>query len=452
MNEPKKNLSLLHSWELYSSSLPVEFRQSTEEGKDVESYRILMESVDKLPVSQEKEDLADAIFRLICSAPQRADYPYEEPSDLEGIRALRDGYTVTGARPKGAELKQKLTGAWEGRVIGCMLGKPVEGVKTPGIRKFFQATGNWPIRRYALSTDNTPELIETNDVGRRLNETGWYPDLISYAPFDDDTNYTVLAAQVIEKYGRGFTPDDVRKCWELLQPKTSYCTAERVAIRNFNLGYFPPDSAVYKNPYRQWIGAQMRGDYFGYVNPGDPETAADMAWRDASISHVKNGIYGEMFIAAAIAAAAVTDDAEAALRAGLGQIPKTSRLYEAVMKVIDSRKRGVTAEAFFADLHRRWNEYDPHDWCHTISNAEIVSACLLYCGDFDSCIGTAVEQGFDTDCNGATAGSIFGMLRGAGAIDDRWVAPIHGTVDTTITGVGCTTVEGLVEQMLRHMA
>ena len=126
-----------------------------------------------------------------------------------------------------------------------------------------------------------------------------------------------------------------------------------------------------------------------------------------------------MFIAAAIAAAAVTEDKKTVLRAGLGQIPKTSRLYEAVSKVIDLWENGVNVNEFFADLHSRWNEYNPHDWCHTISNAEIVSACLLFCEGFDSSIGTAVEQGFDTDCNGATVGSICGMLRGSDAIDNR---------------------------------
>ena len=107
-----------------------------------------------------------------------------------------------------------------------------------------------------------------------------------------------MSEQVIEKYGRDFTPFDVSRAWLAYQPKDAYCTAERVAFCNFVKGFEPPESAIYKNPYREWIGAQIRADYFGYINPGNPELAAEMAWRDASISHTKNGIYGEMFVAA----------------------------------------------------------------------------------------------------------------------------------------------------------
>lgn len=115
---------------------------------------------------------------------------------------------------------------------------------------------------------------------------------------DDDTNYTVLSQIIVECRGREFTPYDVAGTWLSAQLRDAHCTAEKVAYINLINGYFPPDSAMYKNPYREWIGAQIRGDYFGYINPGNPEKAAEMAFKDACVSHTKNGIYGEMFVAA----------------------------------------------------------------------------------------------------------------------------------------------------------
>jgi ADP-ribosylglycohydrolase len=261
-----------------------------------------------------------------------------------------------------------------------------------------------------------------------------------------------MAMKLISKYGKDFTPKDVIECWIERQYKNSYCTAERLAYINYIQGYLPPASAVYKNPYREWIGAQIRGDYFGYINPGNPELAAEMAFRDACISHVKNGIYGEMFVAAMIAIAAVNDNIKDIILGGLAEIPATSRLYEAIMRLVERYDAGVTKEEAFADIHAEWNDEDAHDWCHTISNALIVVASLLYGeGDYSKSICMSVETGFDTDCNGATVGSVLGMRGGESAIDEYWKKPLNGTLETTIRWANKMPIESLVKNTLSHL-
>lgn len=440
----------LHTWEVYASQLMTEFRQSIDEGLDIGKYRGLFEAVAAMPLDENKEKMADVLFDIVQNSPMREDYPYIEPSDLESIFAARNTALWTGEN--GAiptDLRDRVAGAWYGRIIGCLLGKPVEGIRTNELLPLLCGSGNYPMNRYILSTDVTEEQKTTF----RFHLTGkCFADTVDAAPVDDDTNYTVLYQLLIEKKGRDFTPHDVARHWLAKQGKDAYCTAERVAYRNFIEGYLPPDSASYKNPYREWVGAQIRGDYFGYINPSDPATAADMAWRDACISQVKNGIYGEMFASAAIACAATTDDIKAILLGGLSQIPTSSRLYQHVMDVIAQVENGVSEKDFFADLHTRWNEHDGYDWCHTISNAEIVAASLLYGnGDFGRSICMAVEQGFDTDCNGATVGSILGMRGGIKTIDARWLEPLHGKLKTSIFGVDTIEIETLVEKTMMHI-
>ena len=447
---PCKRYDKMHEWDLYAKQLHTELRQSLEEGLDIEQYKSMFESVIAMPMDENKEKAANILFDIVSNAALREDYAYCEPSDLTSIFEARNPILWNNqGKISPNDLTDRIRGAWYGRIIGCLLGKPVEGIRTDELLPLLKASGNYPMHRYILSTDVTEEQMKNY----RFHLAGrCFADTVEAAPVDDDTNYTVLYQMVVEKYGREFTPYDVARMWVAKQSKNAYCTAERVAYLNFVNGYLPPDSAIYQNPYREWIGAQIRGDYFGYINPGDPETAADMAWRDASVSHIKNGIYGEMFAAAAIACAAVSDDIEQILLGGLAQIPVTSRLYEAVMKVIDRYKQGESASSFFADLHTRWNEFNTHDWCHTISNAEIVAASLLWSeGDFDRAICMAVEQGFDTDCNGATVGSILGMRGGLGVISEPWLAPLHGKLQTSIFGVDTVEIESLVARTLTHI-
>lgn len=457
MNEhamPKPAYDRIHAWELYSSEMKTEKQQTIEEGKDIQGFEKLFDAIEAMPSCEEKVRLADILFELIVKAPQRADYAYDEPSELEAIRALRPaGAGEKKSLPSLDVLKDKITGAWYGRIAGCSLGKPVEGIRTNEFEPFLKETGNWPMHRFILSTDVTDEMKDKYKFPLR-DRARWMVDQISGAPADDDTNYTVLAQLLIDRCGREFTPANVAKFWLDMQPKNAYCTAERVAFTNTVKGFLPPDTARFQNPYREWIGAQIRGDYFGYVNPGDPEAAADMAWRDASISHIKNGIYGEMFIAAMLAEAAVTTngDVEHVIETGLKEIPATSRLYEAIRGVIDGFHAGVSQEDAFKHIHEQWDEYTGHGWCHTISNAMIVAAALLYGqGDYGKSACMAVQTGFDTDCNGATVGSIVGMLRGISAIPEYWTKPFNDTLHTSLFGFTLSTISDMAEKTLNHI-
>ena len=104
-------------------------------------------------------------------------------------------------------------------------------------------------------------------------------------------------------------------------------------------------------------------------------------------------------------------------------------------------------------IRNEWDEHSEHDWCHTISNAMIVAASLLYGrGNFGKSICMAVEAGFDTDCNGATVGSVLGMANGIESISEYWRNPINDTLHTSIFGVGTVKITDRVKMTMSHIA
>jgi len=438
-----------HTWECYAKELDVEFKQSLEEGKDIERYKELFDTVSRIPNNKFKDKIADVLYSLVTEAPIKEGFPYQEPNDLFSIKQARKAYAVSLEIPDKETLEDKVLGGWYGRICGCLLGKPVEGIMSDELQEILKRTGNYPMIRYIDKEEITEEVAK----GISYPIAGCaYPRDFGRMPPDDDTNYMILGLRILKWYGRDFTSENVASAWLNTQIKNAYCTAERVAYRNFVNGYFPPVSAEYKNPYREWIGAQIRGDFFGYINPCDPETAAEMAHRDACISHIKNGIYGEMWISAMIAAAYGSIDVEDVIRRGMAEIPSGSRLYEALVNILAKYKSGVSAEDCFDDIHHRWDERNGHDWTHTVSNAEIVAASLLY-GEknYASSVGLAVQTGFDTDCNGATVGSILGVLLGYNALPASFTNRVCDTLESNIMGYNSVSIKDMAMKTLAFM-
>lgn len=143
---------------------------------------------------------------------------------------------------------------------------------------------------------------------------------------------------------------------------------------------------------------------------------------------------------------------EEVIRAGLNEIPVTSRLYESVMQVLAWNQEGKTYDEVIGKICEVYDEKNIHHWDHTISNVIFVAAALLYGeGKFDRSICYAVQIGFDMDCNGATVGSIVGMMKGYDHIPGEWTQPLHGELDTDIFRVGKVSLEDMVQRTIRHI-
>jgi len=444
------HIPFLHGWESAKAILWNEITQSLEEGRDPAAVEKIKAQSDALAPGDHAA-LAECWYAF-QEIPIRPGFEFTEPSGLEDIRPLRKACEPLPPLANPHDLYDRMYGAWLGRSIGCALGKPIEcfmgshnGISSKDrIKTYLTAIdpAEYPVRDYFPGS--SPASATTGGVGCPQSTR----EKIAFMETDDDIRYTVLGQVVMQKSGAGFTSEDVAKAWLNYLGYSQVCTAETQAYRNLVIRYgrgLDPgaDAAVdwdwvatHHNPYREWIGAQIRADSWGYAAPGNPELAADFAWRDARISHVKNGIYGEMFCAAMIAAGFATTDPLQVIEAGLAEIPARSRLYLEMKETIGICRahdfRATEFEAVLEKIYTRFGHYHP---VHTNNNAAlVVAALLLGRDDFENVVTIAVMGGWDSDCNGATAGSIWGAMYGAARVPKKWTAPLNDTLYSFIPG------------------
>ena len=267
---------------------------------------------------------------------------------------------------------------------------------------------------------------------------------------DDDINYSVLALQMLEEKGAALETVDVARAWLKSLPVAWTFTAERAAFKillakgseYFALGAEPGFDVLEcsDNEWNDWIGAQIRADVYGWVCPGQSALAARLASYDAALSHRGEGIYGAAFVAALGAAIPAALSLESAIDAALGQIPKDSDCAAAVAFACEQAGKENGAAA----IRSRYVELPP---VHTVNNlALVVWALLTHRDDFSAAIGDVVAAGWDTDCNGATVGGLWG-LQGK-PIPESWTAPWQGRVAVTLGGVGELSLDRLVARTL----
>lgn len=394
-------------------------------------------------VERVRKVIAGATRELANTAPPER-MRRREPNAFSQIRALRpDGPRRLLSHPNVGSLRKRMLGAWLGRAAGCMLGVPVEGWRVADMEALAGRTGMaFPPQTY------WKEHPRPDDIRYGVSRVNDYLEgRIKAIEVDDDLAYTLLGLLILERYGTGFSTTSVAEAWLDLLPMA--CTAEHVALENLKMGVPPSRSALKNNPFMEWIGADIRSDPWGYAAAGWPEQAADWAYRDAFLSHRHNGIYGEMFFAAAIAAAFAVESPMEALRIGLSEIPRQCRLaidvrwaIQQCPKLSDWRQARTLVDQRFSGMN----------WVHTNNNACLtVFGLHLGDGDFTRTIGTTVAMGLDNDCTAATAGSIFGAVFGIDRIPQYWWKPFKGRVRTYLRGHETFKINDIVRRFLDQM-
>jgi ADP-ribosylglycohydrolase len=444
------------SWVQPEDLVGHELRQAAEDGRDVTAIARRWrdaggstapdrKGASDRPASVLLRALAGSLLDELDALP--APHAADEPDGLAAIELACPHWPtdLDRRRPELPVLYDRLHGAWLGRAAGCLLGTPVEKIPRTGIREIAEATGNWPLAGYFTAV-GLPERTAARWPWNRRSAPTSLVENIDGMPEDDDLNYPLLALLLLERYGPGFGTADVAQLWLDELPAGRTFTAERVAYRNLLEGIEPPATARRRNPFREWIGAQIRADLFGWVNPGRPAAAAAAAWRDAALSHTANGRYGAMFVAAASAAAAVLDDPAECVAVGLSVVPPRSRLAEAVRTAVDAAERESDWERVVDRLEAR---YGTLHWVHVLPNVALVAAALVHGrGDFAGSVTRVVAGGCDTDSNGATVGAITGLLTGGAALPESWTAPLRNRLASTVAGFDGVGFDALARRTL----
>ena len=250
----------------------------------------------------------------------------------------------------------------------------------------------------------------------------------------DDTEFALLTAEILLKSQGNPSREDVTEAWRthvLVQDElTRGGASEREAAANVRRGLLPPLSGQF-NTYAASDGAAMRASPAGIVAIGDPDRAAELAERDAEISHWAEGVWGAQAVAAAVAVAMAGGSAEEIFAEGMSRAPEGSWLahnFQQALSLIDKHDRNLAS--VWMELHQILRgEYKA-----SVPEA-VVSAFtvfLLTAGDFRDGIVYSGNFGRDSDTIGAVAGALAGAMCGLSGIPEDWTARVRNPSGTCL--------------------
>ena len=296
------------------------------------------------------------------------------------------------------EFRDRVYACWLGKNIGGTLGMPFEGKKEPNDLTFF-------------TNVKSGEPAANDDLDLQIL---WLKAMQDHGG--------KVEARILADYWLKYVPVD----WN----------EYGVGKSNLRRGILPPLSGEFENArWKNSNGAWIRSEIWACLAPGCPGLAAKMAREDACVDHGSaEGTYAEIFTASLESAAFVENDRDRLIAFGMSMIPEDCRVARAIARAVRSKREGKDWKTAREDVIR---ETEDTGWFQAPRNVAFTMIGWLFGdNDFGKSICIAVNCGDDTDCTGATLGSIFGILGGTKAIPERWREPIGDGIRTVaIAGI-----------------
>ena len=292
-----------------------------------------------------------------------------------------------------------------GKLIGVYLGRPFEGWSYEALSERFGE-----INYYVHEHLDVPLVVT-----------------------DDDISGTFTFLRALPDYGNqlAITPAQIGQSWlnYIIEERTILWwggmgnSTEHTAYLRLKEGIPAPRSgslALNGQVVAEQIGAQIFIDGWAMVAPGDPELAADLARRAASVAHDGVAIHGAQVLAAMESQAFVESNIQKLIDTGLSVIPADSLIAVMIERIREWHAQNgddwrATREQIAA--HFGYDKYGGN--CHMVPNHALIIHSLLHGDDdFQKTLMIVNTSGWDTDCNSGNVGCLLGIKNGLAGLED----------------------------------
>jgi hypothetical protein len=324
-------------------------------------------------------------------------------------------------------LRDKISGGWVGHMAGVCWGAPTE----------FSHQGS---------------IIPDGSV------PAWTPDMINGGFGQDDLYVEMPFVNAMNNNGVNCDWTTFGDYFKIFTPQLWH--ANMMGRQNLQNGYPVPDSGHYGvNQHCDDIDWQIESNPCGIMAPGQPNAAAELAWRAGHTMNYGDGVYGGVFIAAMHAEAYFATNINQMIEAGRLAIPAGSKYRQVIEDVIAWKAQGNIWQQNWQLLQTKWGGTDrcPDGAGNNFNidaklNGAYVLMGLLYGnGDFETSVRIAMQCGQDSDCNPGSAAAVLGTYYGLSGIPGKFTSGLSQTGTFSGTSYTVDQVRAISEGMARQI-